>query len=292
MTSRWSTKIWIAAFLAPAMLIFAMFYLVPIATVFVTGFTKWDGFGAPEFVGLDNYIKLFTYDDTFLVSIRNLLLWSLIAGTVHVGFGTLIAFILYKRPFGWRVVRTVFMIPNVISIAAWAIMYKFIFNDDFGVINNLMRAIGFPGFHVKWFYESPAAFIAITLTWLFYAVIVTLIVLNELMAIPRDLHEAALLDGANEWQITRYINLPLVRNAIGVGIILSITARIAMYEEIALTSRGGPGNDTYSIPLMLYNGIVNSQYGFANAAATVMIILGLIVMLVISRVFKMNQKIY
>jgi raffinose/stachyose/melibiose transport system permease protein len=292
MNKKWTTKVWIAAFLAPTILVFLLFNLVPIVTVFVTGFTDWNGFSAPVWTGLDNYVNLISYDDTFIISMRNLAIWSLIAGTLHVGFGVLVAFILYKRPVGWRLVRGVFMIPNVISVAAWAIMYKFIFNDDIGVINNMMRDIGFSNWHVKWFYESPAAFIAVTLTWLFYSVIVTLIVLNELMAIPKEVHEAALLDGANEWQVTRYINLPLVRNAIGTGVILSITARIAMFEEVALTSRGGPGNDTYNIPLMLYNGIVNSEYGYANAAGTVMILLGVIVMLVVSRLFKMNEKIY
>lgn len=292
MNGRWTTKLWIGIFLLPTVIVLAMFYIVPIVTVLVTGFMDWDGFTAPTFAGLSNYIQLFTYDDTFAVSLRNLFLWSLIAAILHVGFGTLVAFILYKRPFGWRAVRGVFMIPNVIAAAAWAMIYKFIFNDDIGVINNAIRAIGFSDFHVKWFYESPAAFFAITFTWLFFAVYVTLIVLNDLMAIPREVQEAAHLDGANEWQITRYINLPLVKNAIGTGVILSVTSRIAMFEEIQLTTRGGPGNDTYNIPLMLYEGIVNYKYGYANAAATIMILLGILVLLVINRMFRMNEKLY
>jgi len=289
---NWKTKLWIAAFLAPALAVFVLFYLVPIATVFITGFTKWNGFNSPEFIGFDNYIKLFTYNNTFAISLRNLFFWSLIAATVHVGFGTLVAFILFKRPWGWRIVRGTFMIPNVISVAAWAMIYKFIFNDDIGIINNFMRYIGFSDFHVKWFYEMPAAFFAVTFTWLFYAVIVMLIVLNDLMAIPKEIHEAALLDGANEWQVTWHINLPLVKKAIGTGIILSVTSRIAMFEEVALTTRGGPGNETYNIPLMLYNGIVNSEYGYANAAATIMILLGVGVMALVNRLFRMNERLY
>lgn len=287
-----TTKLWIALFLLPTVVVLAMFYVVPITTVFVTGFTKWDGFGTLEFIGMDNYIKLFTYDNTFMKAMRNLLLWSLIAATIHVGFGTLVAFILYKRPRGWKVVRGVFMIPNVIAAAAWAIIYKFMFNDDIGVINNFIRSLGFENFHVKWFYESPAAFFAITFTWLFFAVYVCLIVLNDLMAIPKEVHEAAKLDGASEWQITRFINLPLVRNAIGTGVILSVTSRISMFEEIQLTSRGGPGNDTYNISLMLYEGIVNYEYGYANAAGTIMILLGILVLLVINRMFRMNERVY
>lgn len=82
------------------------------------------------------------------------------------------------------------MVPNVISAAAWAMIYKFIFNDDMGILNNIIRKFN-PDFHVQWFFSSPYAFWAVTITWLFYAVIVTLIVLNDLMAVPEELTEAA-----------------------------------------------------------------------------------------------------
>jgi raffinose/stachyose/melibiose transport system permease protein len=291
MRNKW-VKLWIFAFLAPTIAVLCMFYVIPIITVLVTGFTEWNGMGAPKFIGFDNYVKLITYDNTFVIALKNVFLWSLIAATLHVGFGTLVAFVLYKQRVGWRFTRAVFMIPMVISSAAWAMIYNIIFNDEMGVINSTIRKIGFTNFHVNWFFESPAAFIAITLTWLFYAVYVTLIVYNDLMAIPKEVHEAALLDGATQWQITRYINLPLVKNAVATGIILSVTARIAEFENVALTSRGGPGNDTYNITLMLYDGIVNYQYGYANSAATIMILLGVLVLVVINRVFKMNEKTY
>ena len=105
---------WIYLFLLPTIVIFAMFYLMPIAQVFVTSFTKWDGFNAPKFNGLTNYINLFT-NSSFLIAVKNLLWWCVIALTLHVGFGTLVAFVLYQRPHGWKFTRTVFMIPNVIS---------------------------------------------------------------------------------------------------------------------------------------------------------------------------------
>ena len=117
-----------------------MFYLMPIAQVFVTSFTKWDGFNAPKFNGLTNYINLFT-NSSFLIALKNLLWWCVIALTLHVGFGTLVAFVLYQRPHGWKFTRTVFMIPNVISAAAWAMIYKFIFNNDFGILNSVIRVL-------------------------------------------------------------------------------------------------------------------------------------------------------
>ena len=278
------------SFLLPSVLVFLMFYLQPILTVFYTSFTKWDGFNAPTFIGLENYINLFQ-NQAFLISLKNILLWSLIAATLHVGFGVLVAFVLYHRPKGWKVTRAVFMVPNVISAAAWAMIYKFIFNDSMGILNTLIRKFD-PNFHVQWFYNSPYAFWAVTLTWLFYAVIVTLVVLNDLMAIPQELTEAARIDGASGWQITRYIHLPLCRNAIGTGIICSMTSRVAMYEQIALTTAGGPGDDTMNLPIILVKSIQDMKYGYANANGVIMFLLGLVILAVINKAFKMNENVY
>jgi raffinose/stachyose/melibiose transport system permease protein len=261
-----------------------MFYLVPILTVIITSFTRWNGYNIPEFTGLNNYIKLFQ-TKTFLISLKNLLLWSLIAATAHVGFGVLVAFLLYRQPIGWKFVRAVFMIPNVISVAAWAMIYKFIFHNDFGLLNNILR-IFIPNLSIDWFYQSPAAFWAITFTWLFYAVVVTLIVLGDLMAIPTELHEAAFIDGATNWQVTMNINLPLCRNSISTSIILSMTARVAMYETIILTSRGGPGDDTTNLPLILVRAIQDMNYGYANAVAMIMILIGITMLVGINALFE------
>jgi len=276
-------------FLLPSIAVFAMFYLVPIVTVIVTSFTKWDGFNAPEFYGFGNYVKMFT-SDTFLISLRNLALWAVIAVVLHVGFGVLVALVLYRKPFGWRLTRSVFMIPNVISAAAWALIYKFIFNNDIGVLNNVIRLFD-PDFSVNWFYQSPYAFWAVTFTWLFYAVIVTLIVLGDLMAIPQEVNEAAKIDGANAWQTTWKIHLPICRASIGTGIIASVTSRIAMYESIALTTAGGPGDDTMNLPIILVRSIMDMNYGYANANGVVMFVLGLVILWAVNKAFRMNDPI-
>lgn len=280
--------IWIYIFILPSLLIFLLFYFIPIVMVSVTSFTKWDGFNNPVFNGIDNYIKLFK-NPAFLESIRNLLGWSFIAATAHVGFGVLVAFILYRKPFGWKLTRTVFMIPNVISIAAWAMIYKYFFRNDIGILNTLLRVFN-PDININWFFESPYAFWAITMTWVFYAVIVTLLVMGDLMAIPDTLHEAAKIDGASVWQITRRIDIPLCRNAIGTGVICSITSRIAMYEAIYLTTNGA-GN-TMNLPMILVRSIQDSNYGYANVSAVVMLVVGLLTLFVINKVFRMNESVY
>ncbi|MDR1025605.1 MAG: sugar ABC transporter permease [Treponema sp.] len=280
---------WIYLFLLPTLVMFLVFYLWPILTVIYTSFTKWNGMTRPEWIGITNYTRLVRFQ-SFLMSLRNLGLWALIAAVLHTIFGVLVALAFFKGPPGWKFVRTVFMIPNVISGAAWAMIYRFLFNNDFGLLNNIIRVFN-RDFSVNWFFESPAAFWAITFTWLFYAVVITLVVLSDLMAIPEDVHEAAIIDGASGFQIMTRIDLPLCRFSIGTSVIMGVTSRISMYEAIALTSRGGPGDDTMSLSLILVKQISDFNYGLANAAAMVMLILGAVFMLICNRLFRMNDPV-
>lgn len=281
---------WVYLFLLPTIAIFVMFYVQPIAVMLYTSLTQWDGFNAPVFVGIRNYLRLIS-NSASAASMKNLVLWSLIAMTLHLGFGVLVGFVLYYKPFGWKFTRSVFMIPNIISAAAWALIYRFVFNDQVGILNSIIRVFN-KNFHVQWFFTSPYAFWAVTLTWLFYAVIVSLIVLNDLMSIDPSLIEAAKLDGAGGWKIIRYILLPMCRISIGTSMLCSITSRISMYEAIALTTSGGPGDDTMSLSVLLVRSITDYNYGFANAIGVTMFIFGLIIMAVINKAFRMSDPVY
>jgi raffinose/stachyose/melibiose transport system permease protein len=280
---------WIYIFLAPTLIMFLTFYLVPILTVVYTSFTRWNGMTAPALSGINNYQRLLSIK-SFFISIKNLGLWALLAAVVHTLFGVLVALVFFKNPPGWKFVRAVFMIPNVTSGAAWAMIYRFVFNNDFGILNNIIRIVN-PSFSVNWFFESPAAFWAITFTWLFYAVIITLVVFSDLMAIPEEVHEAAIIDGASGFQIMTRIDLPLCRFSIGTSVIMGVTSRISMYEAISLTTRGGPGDDTMSLSLILVKAISDYNYGLANAIAMVMLVLGAFIMLVCNRAFRMNEPV-
>lgn len=288
---KWKKEfLWVYAFMLPCMVVFVVFYLVPIVTVVTSSFTEWDGFNEKTFIGFDNYIRLFQASN-FQAGFRNFLAWALLAATVHTGFGVLVAFVLHKKLFGWKFARTVFMIPNVVSAAAWALIFRFGFDDKMGIVNNLIRVFS-PGFEANWIIQEPYAFWLITFTWLFFAVIVTLVVLGDLLAVPDELREAAKIDGANGLQISLKIDLPLCRISIGTSVILAMTARLGMYEIIQLTTAGGPGQSTYSLPMLMVGKIQDYQAGYANSVATVMIVIGIIILLVVNRLFRMNDSIY
>ncbi len=283
-------NVYIYIFLIPSIVIFLFFYLIPIGTVFVTSFTEWKGRGGLTITWLDNYIRLFQ-SQSFLTSLKNLLLWTIIAATLHVGYGVIVALVIFQKPFGHKFTRAVFMVPNVISVAAWAIIFRFIFDNDMGVVNKVIRVFN-PDFNVQWLITPGYAFWVVTFTWLFFAAVVTLLVQGDLMAIPKELHDSAQIDGASRVRRIFSIDLPLCRNSIGTAIITSITARIVMYESIKLTTKGGPGNSTMNIPILMVNKIQEYQHGYANSMAVIMILIGLITMVVVNKLFKMNESLY
>ena len=132
----------------------------------------------------------------------------------------------------------------------------------------------------------------IVLYVVFYMPMNLLLYSGYLKNIPMALEEAAKVDGATGWQVITRIQLPLCRNAIGTSMICSITARVAMYEQIALTTAGGPGDDTMSLPIILVKSIQDMKYGYANANGVIMFILGLITLAVINKAFRMNESVY
>jgi raffinose/stachyose/melibiose transport system permease protein len=282
-------KLAIATFLLPTLALFALIYLVPIAVVITTSFTEWNGFGELAFVGLDNYRALLE-DRTFRLAIRNSLLWGLIAALIHVPLGVLIALLLYRRPLGWRFVRSVSLLPNLVPPPALALMYIFLFNPGIGLINELVRRLGFPDFMVHWFFEPETAFVAVTSVWVFYAGVIVLLTLAELSRIPPELREAALLDGATEAQVERQIYVPLLKNIIGVGIIIAVTDVFKMFDYVYLTTDGGPNDQTMSLGLMIFNqATARYEYGYSNAVGMVLLAMGLATFYGVTRLFRMNE---
>ncbi len=285
-----SKKIGVVLFLIPALVVFCTIYLVPIITVIVSSFTKWNGYDAMQFIGLRNY-KEMVGDEAFRAASVNTVKWALLATFVHVPFGVLVALILSKKPFGWKFTRTVYMIPNIISRTALAILFVFIFKPEVGVLNTFIQKIGFKGFSINWLYDPRTAFASVTCIWIFYAAIIMLITMSEIFSIPPSLYEAAKIDGAKNWQVDLYINIPLLKKIIGTGVIIAVTSVFKMFEEIFLTTNGGPGHATKNIAVLMVNSVFNTnRYGYANALAVVLLVMGIVTMVIIQKLFKMDKS--
>lgn len=283
-------RIWYAVLLAPTLILFLLIYAVPVVTVLSTSFTKWKLLDGPEWIGLKNYIKLFTRDKDFVVALKNTGFWVILQSTFHMALGVTIAVILSKKFRGWKFVRTSYMIPNIISTAARAMVFLSLFNPEYGVVNSIIKLFAGSDFSKNWYFDPSSALFTVTCGWVFYAGTITIMVMAEIVSIPETLIEAAKIDGANVWQIDFKIILPLLRNVIGTSVILAATSMLKEFEMIFLTTKGGPGNMTYNLPLYLYKtAIMSNNYGYANAIGSLLILLGLIVVTSINKLFRFGQ---
>ena len=133
--------LWIALFTIPCMILFAIVYAAPIVTVLYTSLCNYTTFSAPVFTGIKNFVTIFQ-DTDFLVSIRNTLVWVVLQSTFHVSLGLLMALVLRRKPKGWKIVRTAYMIPNIVPTAATGVMFTLLLNPSFGVVKPFLDFLG------------------------------------------------------------------------------------------------------------------------------------------------------
>lgn len=280
-------------FLLPCILLFALIYLIPMGIVFITSFYDWRAGGVFHFVGLDNYMEAFINDTRMHQALKNTGIWALLQSIVHVGIGTITAFLLARKRRGWKVLRTIFMIPNVISAAALGVIFLNVFNSKYGLINSFISGITGKDFSKNWYFDQNTAFLTVTWSWLLYAGLVMILILAGVMSVSDDIIEAAKIDGASGFKIDLKIRLPLVRNILGTCVIISATSMLREFELIYLTTNGGPGITTLNLPLYLYKtSLTDNNYGYANMMGVLLIILGIFVVFTINKLFRMNESDY
>ncbi len=287
--SRRTDKLWGILFIIPTVLIFLGLYLWPLLLAFVSSFTQWNGFSAMRFIGLENYRTLLM-DANFGAATWNTMKNALLGIAVKVPVGVILALILSHKPRGWRFVRSVYMLPNIISGSGMALMFILIYRPKSGVISSLLNLLGLPGANTNWLGTTSTAFMAVANIWMWYAATVTIIVLSDLLAISPEIYESAYIDGANEFQIDWHINLPLIKRSIGTCMILMITQAFKSFDLIYMTTKGGPGNATLNLAVMMVNSITNqTKYGFSNAIAMTLTLMGIVVMLINTKIFRMDR---
>ncbi len=277
-------------FLWPAVCLFCFVYLIPLIIVIVSSFLNWRLSKPIEFAGLQNYIKAFS-DKNIRAAVAHTLIWVVLQMTVHVGLGTLLAFILADRFRGWKFFRTACMLPNVISTAALAMILLNVFKTDGGLVNSVLSLIAGHEVQINWYFKTRTAFPTVTLGWLLYPGLITILVLSAISTIPSDMIEAARLDGATKFQIKTRVILPMIRNTMGTCVIISATSMLKEFELIFLTTNGGPGNATLNLPMYIYKLAFNdNNYGYSNAISVLLILFGVLIVYLINRSFRMDES--
>jgi|LFRM01.2.fsa_nt_gb multiple sugar transport system permease protein len=271
-------------FISPWLLGFLIFTLGPlIASIFIS-LSKWDIFSDPQFVGIENYIKMFS-DPLFKKSLWNTFYYSVFSIPLGMAGGLSLALLLNQQVKGLPIFRTLFYLPSVTSGVAVALLWKWIFNPEFGIANAILNFFGLPS--LQWL-NSP--------TWAMPALIIMslwgvgggmLIYLAGLQGIPKQLYEAAELDGAGTWSCFINITLPMLSPTLFFQLITGIIGSFQIFTQAFVMTNGGPVNATLFYVLYLYRNAFQSwKMGYASALAWFLFIVILILTLIQFRLSK------
>ena len=269
-------------YLLPAVVLTVVFFILPLVFIVFISPMKWNGIGEMEFVGWTNFTRL-AAEPSFIRALTNTLVWILVGLLVHIPLSLAVALALYKRPPLWRLFRTSFFIPSIISTTALALLWYFVFNPEFGILNALLRAIGLTELgDTAWLANVTTSLWASQVPYVIYVGFPMMIFLTQIASIPEDYFEAARIDGATNWQIDWFLTIPLIKPAILLNALFVTTHCLRMFEYPFIMTDGGPANTSTNLSLFIYKSMVLSyDYGRAMAASGVAVVVGLIVVSII-----------
>jgi raffinose/stachyose/melibiose transport system permease protein len=270
-SSAWQAYLYIL----PALLIYAVFVLWPIADTLRYSLYRWDGFSTAVFIGFDNYREMLG-DQVLQQSLFNNLAFILYYSILPILVGLLLAVLLTRRRIaGMSFFRAGLFVPYVLSMVVVGVVWRWIYNPAFGPLNQALKAVGLGVLARPWLGDFAFALpaVGIVATWVQYAFCMALFIAG-IQSIDEALYDAAKIDGADGWRQFWHVTLPGLRNEISVALVTTLIAALRVFDLVYVTTRGGPGNQTSVGSLWLYqNAFQINRVGYAAAIAVVLTVL-------------------
>lgn len=163
---------------------------------------------------------------------------------------------------------------------------------SYGLLNGILEAVGLEKVGRNWLFDPKTAWPAVICTWLFFIGMYSMIMLAELISIPDEILEAARIDGANRFQIARFIKVPLARLVIGTCMIMTVAGGIKCFDSLYIMTNGAPNYKTETLSLYLYQQYSYANFGYANTIGVFLLVLGIVIVSLVMKVLKTNEKIY
>ncbi|PYI65939.1 sugar ABC transporter permease [Arthrobacter livingstonensis] len=277
-----------ALFLAPTIIGITIFTLVPIVASLTLAFFRWDIISTPEFVGVDNFVSIGadpTIRRAFLNTIGFVAVAVSLQLTVSIGLAVLIQ---SKMPSWLRTFfRSAFFFPLVLSAASVSIIMSYLFNQNFGLVNQIIGLVGIPA--VPWLTSQAGAMVVIILVYVWQNFGFTfLLIIGGLSSIPVEMYEASSIDGATGWKQFKNITLPLLSPTLLVASVMAIISALQIFDQPYVITRGGPGDSTRTAVMVIYE-TAFKQLDFGRAFA-IGIVLTLLIMLVTAVQFRLSRR--
>jgi raffinose/stachyose/melibiose transport system permease protein len=263
----------ISLFLIPSLLLYTVFVIYPIFFSAYLSLTSWKGIGPKEWIGMDNFIYIFTSND-FHVSIKNTMLVTFLSILIQVPAGLIIAYLLFRTKNSvYKVYRGVYFLPVVIASTAIATMFRIILNNDIGVFDTILKVIGLGKFSRPWLSDSGAVIYSVIFVqiWQFIGTFV-IIFLAAFQSIDPEIFESAVIDGANSTQQFFLIACPLISEVIKTAIILCFTGSMKSFDIPFIMTAGGPGYASSYLGNYMYKSVFGVGRFGQGAAVTIVIL--------------------
>jgi multiple sugar transport system permease protein len=264
--------VWGVVCAAPAVLGFLLWQLGPILASLALAFTNWDIASSPGWVGLGNFARLLGSDELFWQSLKVTLLYS--AGSVPLSI--VVAFglaVLLNQPIRARAVfRTIFYLPSIVPLVAGSILWMWIFNPDIGLLNSLLRPLGFP--KLLWIFDAGTVIPSLILMSLWSVGPMMIIFLAGLQGVPRHLYDAVAVDGGGTWHQLRHVTVPMVTPTILFNLVVSIIGAMQTFTQAYVMTNGGPNNASLFYVFYIWrSAFQDGHVGYASALAWVLFVI-------------------
>jgi raffinose/stachyose/melibiose transport system permease protein len=273
----------------PGVVIMLFAILAPLIVSAYFSFMKWSGFGAAKFIGFRNYVEILTADPTFVRSLLNAFVLMAVTILLQNPVAFAVAATLTRlSEKSSRLFRTIYFIPATLSLVVVTKLWVNIFNPTYGFLNKLLQAVGVEGAAIAWLSDPRVALGSVIwiMIWqgfgwalLFYY--------SGLVTFPKEIEEAARVDGASRWQLYSRIVIPYLLPVINSVIVIDVISSLKQMEMVYLSTEGGPGNYTQFIAVYLYQKAFKyAEYGYGNAISVLFVLIAVALTFLTQRAFR------
>ncbi len=261
-------------FVLPSVAFVGLFFIVPLLITAFMSLHNWPLLGDRHFIGLGNYRTLIS-DTMFWNSLIFTIKYTVVITPIIVVVAFGLALLVRQHIPGVAIFRTAYFLPVVIGLSTASIMWIYMFNDQSGVFDGILQGLGLIKAPIEWLADPNAALLSVIFMVVWKAVGSTMLFfVIGLQAIPDDLYEAAKIDGAGRWALTRYITLPLLRRIFALALVLSVIGSFLAFDQFYIITQGGPQNSTISIVYWIYTtSFTYFKLGYGAALSLVLLVI-------------------
>jgi raffinose/stachyose/melibiose transport system permease protein len=257
------------------LLLYIIFFLLPSLMGIMYSFTDWSSrssVAGAKFVGLENYIEIFTSNKNYASGIFNTLKFTLVSNILKLVVALFLAIMLQEGVFGKGIYRTIFYLPSILPFVIIGLVFKSVLNYNNGLLNVLLDTVGLDFLKQKWLSDLNMVWKSIygVDAWRGIGYVMTIFIAG-LNSIPRTYYEAAEIDGANFWQKLVNITLPMLQGAIMINLVFGITYGLKVFDVVYVLTNGGPGHATEVLTTFAFQLYSKGQYGLATAMNAILL---------------------